>query len=135
MVPMTKRPSNIATMPLSATDKALPLRPPARSCSQRLTRRSSRRRIRPVERHAVPDGCLKSIDVDSREALELDAITRDAGLPDRGAVGALQIVLVLEAEHIHRDACGVRAQADAVELARRPIGVRDGVDAVPDVGV
>ena len=48
--------------------------------------------------HAVFDGRMKGLGVDDREPPEPDAIARDAGLPDRGAVGARQVGLVLEAE-------------------------------------
>src|SRR6478735_10221734 len=76
-----------------------------------------------IDGHAVSDGRVKGLGIDDGEAFELDAVARDAGCADRGAVGARQVGLVVEAEHIDRDARRVRAEADAVELARRPVGM------------
>src|SRR6516162_3444580 len=88
-----------------------------------------------MDAHPILNGSLKDIDVDDCEVSELDAIARDAGRADRGAIGARQVGLVAEAKHVDRNAGRVGAQADAVKLSRRPIGVGDGEGAVANVRV
>src|SRR5215831_9964541 len=90
---------------------------------------------RMMDAHPILNGSLKDIDVYDCEMSELDAIARDTGLADRGAIGARQVGLVVEAKHIDRNASRVGAQANAVKLSRRPIGVGDGVGAVANVRV
>src|SRR6516225_2264744 len=88
-----------------------------------------------MDAHPILNGSLKDIDVYDCEVPELDAIARDAGLADRGAIGARQVGLVVEAKHIDRNASRVGAQANTVKLSRRPIGVGDGIGAVANVRV
>src|SRR5215475_2850022 len=88
-----------------------------------------------MDAHPILNGSLKDIDVYDCEVPELDAIARDTGLADRGAIGARQVGLVVEAKHIDRNASRVGAQANTVKLSRRPIGVGDGAGAVADVRV
>src|SRR5215831_12203583 len=88
-----------------------------------------------MDAHPILNGSLKDIDVYDCEAPELDAIARNTGLTDRGAIGARQVGLVVEAKHIDRNASRVGAQANAIKLSRRPIGVGDGVGAVANVRV
>src|ERR1700734_1398031 len=88
-----------------------------------------------MDAHPILNGGLKDIDVYDCEMPELDAIARNAGLADRAAIGARQVGLVVEAEHIDRNAGRVGAQANAVKLSRRPIGVGDGAGAVANVRV
>src|ERR1700761_5704328 len=88
-----------------------------------------------MDAHPILNGSLKDIDVYDCEVPELDAIARDTGLADRAAIGARQVGLVVEAKHIDRKAGRVGAQANAVNLPRRPIGVGDGVGAVANVRV
>src|SRR6516225_8251171 len=88
-----------------------------------------------MDAHPILNGSLKDIDVYDCEVSELDAIACDAGLADRGAIGARQVGLVVEAKHIDRNASRVGAQANAVKLSRRPIGVGDGVGAVANARV
>src|SRR5690242_14216094 len=83
-----------------------------------------------MDAHPIVNGSLKDIDVYDCEMPELDAIASDTGLAHRAAVGARQVGLVVEAQHIDRDAGRVGAQANAVKLSRRPIGVGDGAGAV-----
>src|SRR5262252_3572992 len=88
-----------------------------------------------MDAHPIVNGSLKDIDVYDCEMSELDAIARDTGLADRAAIGARQVGLVVEAKHIDRNASRVGAQANAVKLSRRPIGVGDGAGAVANVRV
>src|SRR6516225_8783840 len=88
-----------------------------------------------MDAHPILNGSLKDIDVYDCEVSELDAIARNTGLADRAAIGARQVGLVVEAKHIDRNASRVGAQANAVKLSRRPIGVGDGVGAVANVRV
>src|ERR1700751_4400661 len=88
-----------------------------------------------VDAHPVLNGSLKDIDVYDCEMSELDAIARNTGLADRPAIGARQVGLVIQAKHIDRNASRGAAQANAVKLPRRPIGVGDGAGAVADVRV
>src|SRR5580700_3910995 len=88
-----------------------------------------------MDAHPILNGSLKDIDVYDCKVSELDAIARNAGLADRAAVGAYQVGLVVEAKHIDRNASRVGAQANAIKLSRRPIGVGDGVRAVANVRV
>jgi len=53
-----------------------------------------------MDAHPILNGSLKDIDVYDCEVPELDAIARDTGLADRAAIGARQVGLVVEAEHI-----------------------------------
>ena len=57
-----------------------------------------------MDAHPILNGSLKDIDVYDCEVSELDAIACDAGLADRGAIGARQVGLVVEAKHIDRNA-------------------------------
>src|SRR5580698_1869914 len=88
-----------------------------------------------MDAHPILNGSLKDIDVYDCKVPELDAIARNAGLADRAAISARQVGLVVEAEHIDRNAGRVGAQANAIKLSRRPIGVGDGVGAVANVRV
>src|SRR5579864_2484839 len=88
-----------------------------------------------TDAHPIVNGSLKDIDVYGCEVSELDAIARDTGLADRAAIGARQVGLVVQAKHIDRNASRVGAQANAIKLSRRPIGVGDGVGAVANVRV
>src|SRR5690348_5749768 len=88
-----------------------------------------------MDAHPILNSSLKDIDVYDCEMPELDAIARNTGLADRAAIGARQVGLVVEAKHIDRDASRAGAQANAVKLSRRPIGVGDGAGAVADVRV
>src|SRR5215472_7118401 len=88
-----------------------------------------------MDAHPILNGSLKDIDVYDCEMPELDAIARNTGLADRAAIGARQVGLVVEAKHIDRNASRGGAQANAIELSRRPIGVGDGVGAVATVRV
>src|SRR5215471_1781175 len=88
-----------------------------------------------MDAHPILNGSLKDIDVYDCEVFELDAIARNTGLADRGAIGARQVGLVVEAKHIDRNASRVGAQANAIKLSRRPIGVGDGAGAVANVRV
>src|SRR5215469_7467286 len=88
-----------------------------------------------MDAHPILNGSLKDIDVYDCEASELDAIARNAGLADRTAVGARQVGRVVEAKHIDRNASRVGAQPNAIKLARRSIGVGDGVGAVANARV
>src|SRR5262249_34231729 len=88
-----------------------------------------------MDAHPILNGSLKDIDVYDCKASELDAIACDTGLADRAAISARQVGLVVEAEHIDRNAGCVGAQANAVKLSRGPIGVGDGAGAVADVRV
>src|SRR5215475_6132592 len=80
-----------------------------------------------LEAHPIVNGSPKDIDVYACEVSELDAIARNTGLADRADISARQVGLVVEAKHIDRNASRVGAQANAVKLSRRPIGVGDGV--------
>src|SRR5262249_94225 len=86
-----------------------------------------------MDAHPIVNGGLKDIDVYDCQVSELDAIARDTGLADRGGIGACQVGLVVEAKHIDRNASRVGAQANAIKLSRRPIGVGDGAGAVAKV--
>src|SRR5262252_5524014 len=88
-----------------------------------------------MDAHPILNGSLKDIDVYDCEVSELDAIARNTGLADRAAVGTRQVGLVAEAKHIDRNASRVGAQANAIKLSRRPIGVGDAVGAVAYVRV
>src|SRR5690349_7575535 len=88
-----------------------------------------------MDAHPMLNGSLKDIDVYDCEMSELDAIARNTGPADRAAIGARQVGLVVEAKHIDRNARRVGAQANAIKLSRRPIGVGDGVGAEADVRV
>src|ERR1700733_9068227 len=88
-----------------------------------------------MDAHPILNGILKDIDVYDCKVSELDAIARNAGLADRAAIGARQVGLVVEAEHIDRNASRVGAQANAIKLSRRPVGVGDGAGAVANVRV
>src|SRR5215813_2769879 len=88
-----------------------------------------------MDAHPISNGSLKDIDVYDCGVSELDAIARNTGLTDRAAIGARQVGLVVEAKHIDRNASRVGAQANAIKLSRRPIGVSDGVGAVANVRV
>src|SRR5215468_7681730 len=88
-----------------------------------------------MDAHPILNGSLKDIDVYDCEVSELDAIARNTGLTDRAAIGARQVGLVVEAKHIDRNASRVGAQANAIKLSRRPIGVGDGAGAVANVRV
>src|SRR5580658_2126852 len=66
---------------------------------------------------------------------ELYAIAGNTGLADRAAISARQVGLVVKAKHIDRKAGRVGAQANAIKLSRRPIGVGDGAGAVANVRV
>src|SRR5215472_3593452 len=88
-----------------------------------------------MDAHPILNGSLKDIDVYACEMSELDAIARNTGLADRAAIGARQVGLVVEAKHIDRNASRVGAQANAIKLSRRPVGVSDGVGAVANVRV
>src|SRR5215468_2912885 len=87
-----------------------------------------------MDTHPVLNGSLKDINVYDCEVTELDAIARNTGLTDRAAVGARQVGLVVEAKHIDRNASRVGAQANAIKLSRRPIGVCLGRRTVPWTG-
>src|SRR5215831_3175630 len=88
-----------------------------------------------MDAHPILNGSLKDIDVYDCKASELDAIARNTGLADRAAISARQVGLVVEAKHIDRNAGRVGAQANAIKLSRRPIGVGDGEGAVANVRV
>src|SRR5215469_1016416 len=88
-----------------------------------------------TDAHPILNGSLKDIEVYDCEVSELDAIARNTGLADRAAVGARQVGLVVEAKHIDRDASRGGAQANAIKLSRRPVGVGDGVGTVANVRV
>src|SRR5215467_6427427 len=88
-----------------------------------------------MEAHPILNGSLQDIDVYDCEMSELDAIARNTGLADRASVGARQVGLVVETKHIDRNASRVGAQANAVKLSRRPVGVGDGAGAVANVRV
>src|SRR6202451_1621890 len=88
-----------------------------------------------MDAHPILNGSLKDIDVYDCKGSELYAIARNTGLADRAAIGARQVGLVVKAKHIDRKAGRVGAQANAIKLSRRPIGVGDGVGAVADVRV
>src|SRR5215469_12108197 len=68
--------------------------------------------------HPIANGRLQDIDVDVCEVSELDAISGHTGLAERAAIGARQVGLVVEAEHVDRNARRVGAQANAIELSR-----------------
>src|SRR5262249_11542529 len=88
-----------------------------------------------MDAHPIMNGSLKDIEVYDCEVSELDAIARNAGLADRAAIGARQVGLVVEAKHIDRNASRVGAQANAIELSRRSIGVGNGADAIANARV
>src|SRR5215471_21208343 len=83
-----------------------------------------------MDAHPILNGSLEDIDVYDCEMSELDAIARDTGVADRGGIGARQVGLVVQAKHMDRNASRVGAQANAIKLSRRPIGVGDGAGAV-----
>src|ERR1700739_514454 len=70
-----------------------------------------------MDAHPIVNGSLKDIDVYDSEMHDLEAIARTTGLADRAAIGARQVGLVVQAEHIDRNASRAGAQANTIELS------------------
>lgn len=84
---------------------------------------------------AEADDVFERVQIDVRQVPELDAIARHRRLPEPFAEPLAEEVLVLDADDVERDAAGVGAEADLVEIAGLAVGTADRLRAIADIGI